>query len=62
MWGGARPGAGRKAKGDKRVVLSCRVTPQTRDKVLAIAGEMGVGVGNVLDFVLEDYEKRVTAE
>ena len=61
-WGGSRPGAGRKAKGDKRVVLSCRVAPATRTKLQGIAKETGEGIGSVIDFILDDYEKRMAAE
>lgn len=61
-WGGARPGAGRKQVEAKRVVLSCRVAPATRTKLQGIAKETGGGIGSVIDFILDDYEKRVAAE
>lgn len=60
--GGARPGAGRKKIESKRVVLSCRVAPATREKLQGIARETGEGIGSVVDFILNDYEKRVAAE
>jgi hypothetical protein len=60
--GGARPGAGRKKVASKRVVLSCRVAPATRTKLQGIAKETGGGIGSVIDFILDDYEKRVAAE
>lgn len=60
--GGARPGAGRKALVDKRVVLSCRVTPSTKEKLQDIAKETGESIGTVIDVILNDYEERVAAE
>ena len=60
--GGARPGAGRKKVVSKRVTLSCRVAPATRAKLQDIAKETGEGIGAVIDFILNDYEKRVAAE
>lgn len=47
--GGARPGAGRKAKADARVVLSARVKPATLDALRREAAAAGIGLGAYLD-------------
>lgn len=55
--GGARPSAGRHPLPNKRVILSCRVSPATREKLMAISKETGEGIGCVIDFIVEDYER-----
>ena len=55
--GGRREGSGRKKLGN--VLLAVRVKPETRDKIKAISEEVGCQMGAVVDFVLEDYEKRL---
>lgn len=49
-WGGARPGAGRKAPEGSRVSVSLRVLPEIRDKVKWLK-EQGVDVRSLI----EDY-------
>jgi hypothetical protein len=50
-WGGARPGSGRKSKGqkDKRVQMTVTVDRDTRDKLKARAKEQHVRVGRLVD-------------
>lgn len=55
--GGTRPNAGRPPLPNKRVLLSCRVSPATRGKLVAISKETGEGIGRVIDFIVEDYER-----
>lgn len=57
--GGARPGAGRKPIQDKRVVLSCRVTPFTAMQVRIIAAQKGVGLGEAVDELVMSYIKKL---
>lgn len=47
--GGARPGAGRKKIDAKRVTLSCRVAPETKAQLAALAKSSGKSLGEVLD-------------
>lgn len=60
--GGARKGAGRKPDPDKRTLLSCRVAQPTLQLLKETAEETGQGIGAVLDFIVEDYKRRVEAE
>lgn len=52
--GGSRPGSGRKkiATDKKRVVLSCRVAPQTMEKIKALCQQQDVKVGVLLDEII----------
>lgn len=47
--GGSRPGAGRKRSKDPRVVLSCRVKPETLAALQAIASSHQKGIGVLID-------------
>ena len=47
--GGAREGAGRKAKADARVTLSARVAPATLAALRERAEREGIGIGELLD-------------
>lgn len=55
-WGGARPGSGRKSKGqkDKRVQMTVTVDRETRDKLKARAKEQHVRVGRLVDEWVND--------
>ena len=61
-WGGARPGAGRKALAEKRQLLSCRISVRTKETITKVARETGEGVGAVIDFIVADYERRLRNE
>lgn len=52
--GGKREGAGRKkiSANEKRVVLSCRVAPQTMEKIKALCQQQDVKVGVLLDEII----------
>ena len=49
--GGKRPGAGRKPDipGEKRVLITARVSPVTARKLKARSDKTGEGVGKVID-------------
>ena len=58
MRGGARPGAGRPLFADeRRRSLTCRVAPETHDRITAVARETGESVGKTVDFIVEEYFK-----
>ena len=46
--GGARPNAGRKADGGKRVTYTCRVKPATREIIREMKAA-GISIGDLLD-------------
>lgn len=48
-WGGARPGAGRKAVSDKRVQMTITIDRETRDRLKAMAKQQHVRVGRLVD-------------
>lgn len=47
--GGARAGAGRPPKKDKRVQLSTTVTPETMERLRAVAMKEGTSIGRTID-------------
>lgn len=51
--GGKRAGAGRKKKDNARVVLSCRVTSETFEKLRAMSINRGVGIGVIIDSLIQ---------
>ena len=54
-WGGARPGAGRKPAGDdKRVQMVITIDRETRDKLKAMAKEMHLRVGRLIDSLVDN--------
>lgn len=53
MRGGARPGAGRKRSDAKRVVLSCRVKPETLAAIQERAAEEHKKTGTLLDDIFK---------
>lgn len=55
--GGARPGAGRKAEGGKRVTYTCRVLPSTRDTLREMKGA-GIRIGVILDSVAISWREQ----
>jgi len=46
--GGARPGAGRKAPDGRRVTVTARVLPETKETLLQMRAA-GIGIGRLLD-------------
>jgi len=54
--GGARPGAGRKAKEpeEKRIQITISVHRDTRDKLNAISKAKGISTGRVVDEMVKD--------
>ena len=48
-WGGARPGAGRKAVSDKRVQMVITIDRDTRDRLKAISKARKMRVGRIVD-------------
>lgn len=46
--GGARPGAGRKAPRGKRVTVTARVLPETKETIREMRAA-GISIGDVLD-------------
>lgn len=48
-WGGARPGAGRKAVSEKRVQMVITIDRETRDTLKAISKERKMRVGRIVD-------------
>lgn len=56
--GGYRAGAGRKAmpEGEKKITMSIVVTPETRDYLKNAAKEAGMGIGAVVESIIEDYK------
>lgn len=52
-WGGARPGAGRKPKKDKRVQVTAYVTRRTADIIASIKGEQPLG--RIVDKIAENW-------
>lgn len=55
-WGGARPGAGRKAidPEEKRVQMVITIDRETRDKLKAMAKEMHIRVGRLIDSLVDE--------
>lgn len=54
-WGGARPGAGRKPAGDdKRVQMVITIDRETRDRLKAMAKEMHIRVGRLIDSLVDE--------
>lgn len=51
-WGGARQGAGRPRKKDKRVVAAFRVLPETKDRIVRLRAE-GYDVNEIIDDTVE---------
>ena len=52
--GGARPGSGRKSKGEmKRVQMSATVRPETRDTIKDYCKDKHTRLGNILDTMVE---------
>lgn len=49
--GGARTGAGRKAKEDRRVSMTVRVKPETRQRLEDAAHAQGISLGQMVDAV-----------
>ena len=47
--GGRRNGAGRPPKKDKRLQLSTTVTPETMERLRAVAMKEGVSIGRMID-------------
>ena len=54
MRGGARPGAGRKRTDGKRVTVTARVSPRTKEVLKAMKAE-GMGIGKILDDAADTY-------
>jgi len=54
--GGARPGAGRKAPDGRRVTITARVLPKTKEILKRMRAE-GKSIGRMLDCIAEDYER-----
>ena len=67
MRGGKRQGAGRKAihPADRRVTLSARVTPQTKEWLADMAAEQGVTIGRSIEELvasfMDEAKRRVDA-
>ena len=55
--GGARPNAGRKAVNGKRVTVTARVLPETKETLREMKAE-GISIGRILDRKAEDYKLR----
>ena len=55
-WGGARPGSGRKPlpKDEKRVQMVITIDRETRDKLKAMAKEMHIRVGRLIDSLVDE--------
>ena len=55
-WGGARPGSGRKPADpkDKRVQMVITIDRETRDKLKAMAKEMHIRVGRLIDSLVDE--------
>ena len=51
--GGLRIGAGRKAKEDRRVTMSVRVKPETRQRLEDAAHAQGISLGQLVDVVAD---------
>lgn len=51
--GGARTGAGRKAKEDHRVSMAVRVKPETRQRLEDAARAQGISLGQMVDAVAD---------
>lgn len=51
--GGSRPGAGRRAVADRRVVLTARVLPATLEKLKKIKDDTGASLGCIIDRLTE---------
>lgn len=49
--GGMRPGSGRKAKEDRRVSMTVRVKPETRQRLEDAARAQGISLGQMVDAV-----------
>jgi hypothetical protein len=54
--GGARPGSGRKPlpKDEKRVQMVITIDRETRDKLKAMAKEMHIRVGRLIDSLVDE--------
>lgn len=52
-WGGARPGAGRKPKEDKRVQVTAYVTPKTAELIASL--DKGERLGRIVDKIAEHW-------
>lgn len=50
--GGMRPGSGRKAKEDRRVSMTVRVKPETRQRLEDAAHAQGISLGQMVDAVV----------
>ena len=50
--GGARPGAGRKVKDDRRVSITVRVKPETRQRLEDAALSQSLSLGQMVDAVV----------
>lgn len=59
--GGARPGAGRPAKKVKRVVMSFRLLPETKETFQRLRGE-GYDINGLIDGVAADCKKDLLLE
>ena len=55
-WGGARPGSGRKPvnPGEKRVQMMVTIDRETRDRLKAMAKEMHLRVGRLIDSIVNE--------
>ena len=55
-WGGASPGSGRKPlpKDEKRVQMVITIDRETRDKLKALAKEMHIRVGRLIDSLVDE--------
>ena len=55
-WGGARPGSGRKPADpkDKRVQMVITIDRETREKLKAMAKEMHIRVGRIIDNLVDE--------
>ena len=56
-WGGARTGAGRKAKdGSTKVQLSCKVAPDVFEAIKGLSEAKGVSLGKIVEELCRYYQ------
>lgn len=56
-WGGARPNSGRKAVEGKRVTVTARVLPETKETLRKMKDE-GIGIGVLIDRLASGWRER----